>query len=187
MKPIVLAGFDDERTKLPVQVPVRGKAKPAIVKLPRFDYIEESVFDALMADLEKLDIEQQLIAVANDLAGVDPGTEVTWDVLIEEARTELEGLGVTVTRTMKQGESRDVISAPTEKVLEALQPYSTQQPLPLRKRSRSIALAMLKHVVTPEQFEWFDDLPSGALDELLTAWREASTMSLGESAASPQS
>jgi hypothetical protein len=187
MKAISLAGYDDERTKLPVQVPVRGRAKPVTIKLPRFDYIDEDTFDALMSDLEKLDIEQQLIAVANSLAEVDPGEEVEWEPLIEQARTELEGLGVVINRDMKKGESREMVSAPTEKVVEALKPYASQQPLSLRKRSRSIALTMLKHVVTPEQYAWFEDLPSGALDELLSAWRDASTLSLGESEASPQS
>jgi hypothetical protein len=43
---------------------------------------------------------------------------------------------------------------------------------------------MLKHVVTDEELSWFEALPSGALDEVLTTWRTASTVSLGESEAS---
>jgi hypothetical protein len=43
---------------------------------------------------------------------------------------------------------------------------------------------MLKHVVSDQELQWFTDLPSGALDELLTAWKSASTVSLGESEAS---
>ena len=184
MKPLSLAGFDDERTKLPVQVPVRGKAKPVTVMLPRFDYIPEDQFDALMSDLEQLDVEQQVIAAANDLAAAGVGESVEWEPLIEEARTQLEGLGVEVVRSMKQGQSRELLTAPSEKVLEQLAPFSAKTPLPLRKRSRSIALTMLKHVVTEEQFTWFEELPTGALDELLTGWRNASTLTLGESEAS---
>ena len=63
-------------------------------------------------------------------------------------------------------------------------PFAELKPLPLRKRSRSIALAMLKHVVSEQEYEWFAALPTGALDELLTTWRAQSTVSLGESEAS---
>lgn len=183
MKPVVLSGFDDERTKIPFTIPVKGR-KPVTVLIPRFDYIDEETFDAIMSDLERLDVEQQVIAVANDLRDVDPGTEVTWETLLDDAKRQLTDLGVVVRRTMKQGQSQDVVSAPDDQVREALAPLAVSKPLPLRKRSRSIALAMLKHVVSEEQYGWFDALPSGALDELLTAWRTQSTVSLGESEAS---
>ena len=185
MKPIVLASYDDERTKLSIQVPVKGR-KPATVKIPRFDYIDEDTFDALMSDLEELDVEQQIIGVANDLKDVEVGEQVTWELLLDDARKQLTDLGVKVEKSMKQGQMRDLVSAPTQAVLDALAPFSSQQPLPLRKRSRSIALTMLKHVVSEQEWEWFNDLPTGALDELLTEWRSASTLSLGEFAASPQ-
>lgn len=183
MKAVVLSGFDDERTKIPFTVPVKGR-KPATVHVPRFDYIPEDTFDAIMKDLEELDVEQQVIAVANDLAEVDPGTEVEWEPLIDEAKKQLTALGVKVLRTMKQGRSQELISAPDAKALEALEPFSSQAPLPLRKRSRSIALAMLRHVVNEQELAWFEALPTGALDELLTTWRNQSTVSLGESEAS---
>jgi hypothetical protein len=187
MKPIVLAGFDDARTKLPVQVPVRGVSKPKTVNLPRFDYIDEATFDLLMTDLEELDSEQQIIAIANDLAEVEPGEEVPSDTLLDKTKSKLEELGVTVRRGMKQGTSQEVCVAPTAKVLEALKPYSDLKTQPIRKRSRGIALTMLRHVVTPEEYALFEELPSGALDELLSAWRDASSISLGESEASPTS
>lgn len=183
MKPVVLPGFDDERTKVPFTVPVKGR-KPVTVKIPRFDYIPEDIFDALMADLEKLDVEQQVLAVANDLVDVEAGTEVTWEPLLDDSRRQLSELGVKVVRTMKQGQSQDLISAPDDTVIAALRPYASEKPLPLRKRSRSICLAMLKHVVTEEELSWFEALPSGALDEVLNTWRAASTVSLGESEAS---
>lgn len=183
MKPIVLAGFDDDKVKIPFTIPVKGR-KPATVHIPRFDYIDEDTFDAIMADLERLDVEQQVIAVANDLTAADPGTEVPWETLLEDAKKQLTELGVVVRRTMKQGASQDVVSAPDQSVKDALAPLAADKPLPLRKRSRSICLAMLKHVVSEQEWEWFAALPSGALDELLTAWREQSTVSLGESAAS---
>lgn len=183
MKPVVLSGFDDERTKIPFAIPVKGR-KPVTVMIPRFDYIPEDQFDAIMTDLEKMDVEQQVLAVANDLVEADMGEEINWEVLIDDAKKQLTDLGVVVKRTMKQGQSQDLVSAPDEKTLEALREVAVDKPLPLRKRSRSIALAMLKHVVTDEQYGWFEDLPSGALDELLTTWRNQSTVSLGESEAS---
>jgi hypothetical protein len=183
MKPVVLPGFDDERTLIPFTVPVKGR-KPATVKIPRFDYIPEDVFDAIMADLEKLDVEQQVIAAANDLSEVEPGTEITWEPLLDDAKRQLTDLGVKVVRTMKQGQSQDLVSAPDMKTVEQLAPFAAEKPLPLRKRSRSICLAMLKHVVSEHELEWFAALPTGALDELLTTWRSQSTISLGESAAS---
>lgn len=183
MKPIVLPGFDDERTQIPFTIPVKGR-KPVTVKIPRFDYIDEDTFDALMSDLEKLDVEQQIIAVANDLSEVEPGTEVNWEPLLDDAKKQLTDLGVKVFRTMSKGQSQDLVSAPDDKVVEALAPFACEKPLPLRKRSRSICLAMLKHVVSEQELEWFSALPTGALDELLTAWRSQSTVSLGESEAS---
>lgn len=183
MKPVVLSGFDDERTKIPFTIPVKGR-KPVTVSIPRFDYIPEDQFDAIMRDLEAQDVEQQIIAVANDLSAAEPGTEINWEVLLDDAKKKLTALGVIVRRTMKQGQSQDVVSAPDSKTLEALAPLAEDKPMPLRKRSRSIALAMLKHVVTDEEYAWFEDLPTGALDELLNTWRAQSTVTLGESAAS---
>lgn len=183
MKPVVLSGFNDPKTMIPFTIPVKGR-KPATVQVPRFDYIDEDTFDQIMDDLEKLDVEQQLIAVANDLAEVEPGVEVTWEPLLDEAKRVLTGMGVKIVRTMLKGQSQELISAPDEAVIAALEPFAAQTPMPLRKRSRSIALAMLKHVVTEQEWEWFNALPTGALDELLTTWRTQSTISLGESAAS---
>lgn len=183
MKPVSLPGFDDDRVMIPFTVPIKGR-KPATVKVPRFDYIDEETFDALMADLERLDVEQQVIAVANDLSEVEPGTEVTWEPLLDDAKKQLTDLGVKVVRTMKQGQSQELVSAPDEAVVKALEPFAAEKPMPLRKRSRSICLAMLKHVVSQQELEWFEALPTGALDELLTTWRNQSTVSLGESEAS---
>lgn len=183
MKPIVLAGFDDDKVKIPFTIPVKGR-KPATVHIPRFDYIDEDTFDAIMADLERLDVEQQVIAVANDLVSAEVGVEVAWEPLLDDAKKQLAELGVAVRRNMKQGTSQDMVSAPDQSVKDALSPLAVEKPLPLRKRSRSICLAMLKHVVSDQELEWFEALPSGALDELLTAWRTQSTVSLGESAAS---
>lgn len=186
MKPIVLSGFDDERTKIPFTVPVKGR-KPATVLVPRFDYIDEATFDAIMADLEVLDAQQQVIAAANELAGLQPGSELVYDPLIDAAKKQLTDCGVDVVRTVKQGRSQDVLCAPTEDVIAALAPFSSQTPMPLRKRSREIALTMLKYVVDEQELKWFADLPTGALDDLLTAWKTASTVSLGESEASSSS
>lgn len=185
MKPFVLSGFDDERTKIPFAIPVKGR-KPVTVTVPRFDYIDEDSFDRIMEDLEKLDAEQQVISAANELAELPIGEKLTWEPMIEAAKNTLTGLGVVVERTVVKGRSQEEISAPTEEVLEALKPYSEQKPEPIRKRSRSIALTMLKHVVSDEHYAMFETLPTGALDELLTTWKSQSTVSLGESEASSQ-
>ena len=183
MKAVVLPGFDDERTQIPFTIPVKGR-KPVTVRIPRFDYIDEPTFDAIMADLEVMDVEQQVLAVANDLVAVEPGVEVSWEPLLDDAKKQLTDLGVKVIRTMKQGSSLELVSAPDVKVLEVLAPIAVEKPLPLRKRSRAIALAMLKHVVSEQELAWFEALPTGALDELLTTWRTQSTVALGESEAS---
>lgn len=180
MKAVVLAGYDDEKTKIPFTIPVKGR-KPATILIPRFDYIDEDTFDAIMSDLERMDVEQQVIAVANDLVDADAGTEVPWEQLLDDAKTQLVALGVTVKR---KNQNQDVVCAPDDSVLAALKPLAVTKPLPLRKRSREIALAMLKHVVSEQELEWFTALPTGALDELLTTWRNQSTVSLGESVAS---
>lgn len=180
MKAVVLAGYDDEKTKIPFTIPVKGR-KPATILIPRFDYIDEDTFDAIMSDLERMDVEQQVIAVANDLVDADAGTEVPWEQLLDDAKTRLVALGVTVKR---KNQNQDSVCAPNDWVLAALQPLAATKPLPLRKRSREIALAMLKHVVSEQELEWFTALPTGALDELLTTWRNQSTVSLGESVAS---
>lgn len=186
MKPVVLAGFDDERTKIPFQIPVKGR-RPATVLIPRLDFIDEDTFDAMTGDLEASDAEQQVIAVANDLAAVPVGEVVSWEPLLDAARDQLVKLGVEIVRVAVNKQPQDDIKAPTEKVLAALEPFSSQKPLPLRKRSRDIALTMLKHVVSAEQLVWFEALPSGALDELLKQWRNQSAVTLGESEASSTS
>jgi hypothetical protein len=165
---------------------VKGR-RAANVLIPRFDYIDEDTFDALMADLEQFDADQQVIAVANDLASLPAGESSSWQPLIDSAKETLVGLGVTVTRAVVDKRPQDNIAAPTDEVLVALEPFSSQKPLADRKRSREIALLMLKHVVTTEQLVWFEALPSGALEELLTEWRKASNVSLGESEASSTS
>lgn len=181
--PVSLAGFDDERAQISFTVPIKGR-RPATVKIPRFDYIPEDVFDAMMADLESLDVVQQVHGVANDLTEAGEGADVQWELLLDGAKKQLTELGVTVTRAMSKGMSRDVVCAPDSAVLEALAPLAAEKPLTLRKRSREICLTMLKHVVAPHELEWFEALPSGALDDVLAAWKDQSTMTLGESDAS---
>jgi len=184
VNPVVLYGFDDERTKIRFDVPVKGRKGPAQVHVPRFDYIDEDTFDAIMAELEAMDVEQQLCAVANDVAAAGPGVEVTWEPLLEDARTQLTQAGAVISRRKTQ----DVITAPDQSVVDHLAgTWGAVKPLPFRKRSRQIALAMLRHVVTDDEYQWFEALPSGDLDKMLTAWKDASTITLGESGASSTS
>lgn len=174
MKPIVISAIEDNL--IPFSLP-GGKT----VSVPRLDFIDEDTFDALNEDLEALDVEQQLVAVANDIAAAKVGAKLQWDPLLQAAKDKLTGLGVEIERvTVADGARRDEVSAPTEDVVEALKPYSDQKPLPLRKRGREIALTMLKHVVDDDDFEAFESLRIGQLDRILSQWRKHSTVTLGE-------
>lgn len=183
MKAVALVGFDDDRTKIPFTIPVKG-GKPVTVSVPRFDYIDEDTFDEMTAELDRLDAEQLVINVAHDLADLPAGTESEWVPLNDTARKTLTDLGVEIKRVLLGKASQDNITAPTDEVLSALEPYSSQKVLPLRKRQRQIVLSMLKYVVTEEELALFGTLPAGALDDLLKSWREKSNVSLGESDAS---
>ena len=184
VKPISLAGFDDERTKFAVEVPALPPArKPVTVMLPRFDYMPEAEYDAMMAELESQDVEQEVIGVAADLIA-SGGSRVEWDRLAPEAKSQLQALGVNVSRATKAGRPIDVCE--TDDV-SRLAEFSDRKPATVRKRMRNVALTMLRHWVDASQMPMFEALPSGALDELMKGWRDASALSLGESAASPLS
>lgn len=62
-----------------------------------------------------------------------------------------------------------------------------KQELPLRKYSRQLALLMLKHFTSERDYAVVESLATGQLDQILTSWREHSTVSLGESGASADS
>lgn len=181
-KPIALFGYDDEHTKIEFTVPRRNR-KPATIAVPRFDYIPEDKFATIMAELNDLDIQQQITQVAGDLAGSPLGTECVTEPLLDGTRKRLTDLGVTVTRDMKQGISRDVVIASTQESLDAVAGLAlsdAERPMQLRRYSRMMALTMLKHVVSDEEITWLEELPAGALSKLLEEWKAGSSITLGE-------
>lgn len=175
MKPIVIADVDSEENVIPFTLP-GGRT----VKLPRLDYIDEDTYDALNADLEASDVEQQLVAVANDLAASPVGEKLPWQPLLSATKEKLAALGVEVVRVTEDGVRRDEVSAPSDDVVKRLKPYSDKQPQPIRKRGREIALTMLKHVVSDDEYKLFEQLRVGQLDRILAEWRKHSTVSQGE-------
>lgn len=69
----------------------------------------------------------------------------------------------------------------------SLEELDKQEDIPLRKRSRLVALTMLKPFVTDKDYAALEGLAAGQLDQILSAWREQSQVRLGESAASENS
>jgi len=59
VKPIEIVGVDDDRTRIPFTIPVKGR-KPLQISLPRFDYLDEDTFDALTVDLAELNTNTDL-------------------------------------------------------------------------------------------------------------------------------
>lgn len=57
MKPIQIIAVDDERTSVPFSIPVKGR-RPLVLRLPRFDFINEDDFDGLTESLAALDKEE---------------------------------------------------------------------------------------------------------------------------------
>lgn len=175
MKPIVIADVDSDENQIPFTLP-----GGVTVKVPRLDYIDEDTYDALNTDLEALDTQQQLIAVANDVAASPVGAKLPWEPLLPAAKEQLTKLGVEIVRVTENGVRRDEVSAPSEDVVKALKPYSDKRPQPFRKRGREIALTMLKHVVSEDEYAMFEKLRVGQLDQILTEWRKHSSATPGE-------
>lgn len=182
-----IPGVGDDRVQISIG-PIHVKDHDDVtLKVPRFDFLDPETHDALMADLEKLDVEAQVIAVANDLAETPVGTAVFWEPLLKPARKKLEEAGVVVKRIAPNGLNRDEITAATAAVLKKLKPYSDQEVLPLHKRSREVVLSMLKHVATPEEIELCSKMAIGQLNAIREEWQQKSSVSLGEFLASASS
>lgn len=182
-----IPGIGDERTLITVgPIAVPGGA-PLVLKLPRFDYLPPDTHDALFDDLINLDVDTELVAVANDLAETPVGTAVVWQPLSKQARRKLIDLGVTVTRIVEAKRREDELVAKSDEVLKNLEPYSDRSLEPLHKRVRRARLTALKHVVTAEQYAVCEKLTSGQLNEIWTQWETKSDISLGEFLASENS
>ncbi len=175
MKPIVITSAESDENKFPVTFP-GGQ----VVKILRLDFLDEDTFDAMEADLAALDVQQQLLGVANDIIAAPVGAKLQWQTLLDGTKEKLTALGVDVNRVVNDEGRYDEVSAPTAEVVEAVKQHSGSKPLPLRKRGREIALTMLKHVVGDEEYALFEDLRVGQLNDLLAEWRSNSRTTQGE-------
>jgi hypothetical protein len=181
-----IPGMDDERVRITITVPVKGR-KPLVLKIPRHDFLDTETQDAMSASVEALDVESELIAVAADLDETPVGEKSVWVPLMKGTRRRLEELGVKVVRVVIDGKKQDEVTAPTVEVLQNLRPYSDLPPVPLNKRVRNARLAMLKHVMSPAQFEALSTAADGQINQVFTQWQEESNISLGEFLASGSS
>jgi hypothetical protein len=118
LKPIRIITADDERIRIPFEIPIKGR-KPLQFTVPRLDYIDEEEFIALTKDIEALD----------------------------------------------EDESFDN----------------------MRKKTRAIALVMLKRFLTEQQMAILEKVAFGCLNQILETWQEKSAMNLGEFLASADS
>lgn len=175
MKPIIISDVDSDENLIPVEFP-GGK----VVKIIRLDYLDEETADAMQSDLEALDVEQQLVAVANDIASAKVGERLKWQPLLDDTKAKLVAVGVEVSRVVDADGRYDEVRAPSAAVLDALMPYSEQKTLSVRKRGREVALTMLKHVVAEDELPLFEALVLGQLNSLLGEWRKNSSATQGE-------
>lgn len=171
MKPIVITDAGHEENLVTFSLPGGD------VSIIRMDYIDEDTFDAMTAELEALDVEQQFVGVANDLANAKPGEKLAWQPLLDGTKARLIEMGAEVNRVVADGERRDEVSTVD---VDVFKPYRERKPLPMRKRGREIALVMLKHVVSYDDFQKIESLRVGQLDRILSEWRKHSTATLGE-------
>jgi len=182
-----IPGLGDERTIIKIG-PISVKdGDPITLRIPRFDYLDPDVHDALVDDLSALDVEAELISVANDLADTPIGTPVVWQPLSKQARKALLDAGVKVTRIVEAKRREDEFTVPSAKVLAKLQQWSEQPLPPLHKRVRAARLVALKHVLDPEEMAVCESLATGQLNEIWSQWEKKSNISLGELLASESS
>lgn len=182
-----IPSIDDPRIFIDIGPIPTKEGTPLNLRVPRFDFLEPDTHDALMSDVEALDVEAELIGAANDLAETPVGTPLLWQALQKETRKQLASVGVKIKRIFENNVRQDELTVPTAEVLSALEPWSSQDVVPLHKRMRFVRLAMLKHVVTPEQLEVCGTLASGQLNEIWDQWQTQSNIALGEFLASDSS
>lgn len=186
-KPSVIPGAGDDRVYIkigPLQIPGHGEVT---LRVPRFGSLDIDTFDAMFADLEELDVEAQLVAVANDLAENPIGEKLVWDPLLKQAKRKLAEAGVQVKRVNVAGRLQDEVVCPSEDVLERLSEWSEQPVLSLPKRSREVVLTMLKHVLPEDDIEIYAKCTVDQMNFIRSEWESKSQLTLGEFLASESS
>lgn len=172
MKPVAITSA--EKAYIPFNLP-----GGVTVNVLRLDYMDEETFDEMQAAVEELDVEQQFLGVAADIAESKPGTKLQWQPLMEATKKRLTDLGVEIERVVKDGARIDEVTADAE-VAELFAEYEGQKPKPLHKRARAIALTMLKFVLDEDELKHFDGLLVGQLNLILSEWRRNSRVTVGE-------
>ena len=46
---------DDPRVQITIPVPVKGRKQPLLLKVPRFDFIDEDTYDAIVTGIDAID------------------------------------------------------------------------------------------------------------------------------------
>lgn len=172
MKPVSISAAD--KSVVPFNLP-----NGVTVNVPRLDFLDEETFDAMQEALIELDVEQQFIAVAADIAESKPGTKLQWAPLLEGTKKRLQEMGVEVERVVTDGVRIDEVSADAE-VAELFEEYEGQKPKGLRKRARENAMTMLGFVLDADELKHFEGLRVGQYDQILAEWRRHSRVTVGE-------
>ncbi len=173
MKPVSISAAD--KNVIPFNLP-----DGVTVNIPRLDFLDEDTFAAMQEALIELDVEQQFIGVAADIAEAKPGTKLQWVPLLEGTKKRLLKMGVEVERAvLKDGARVDEVSADAE-VAELFEEYAGQKPKSLRKRARENAMTMLGFVLDEDELQHFESLKLGQLELVLAEWRRHSRVSVGE-------
>lgn len=178
---------DDDRVKVTIGPILLPDGEKLTLKLRRIDFLPDEVQDQIQKDCEAQDVDASLIQVANDLVETPVGTPVYWMPVLKAARAQLIELGVKWERVAPNGMNRDKFTAPSKKVVEALQPWADKPQLSLPRREKSVALAMLQNVLTAEELAKVSTLTNGQVKAITEEWQKQSAMSLGEFMASENS
>lgn len=182
-----IPSIDDDRVKITIGPITLKSGESFTLKVPRLDFLDPDEHESMIEELNALDVESQIIAVANDLAESPIKTESVWEPVLKPARLKLIELGVKWERISVEGRNRDKFTVPSQKVLDALEPYSSQEVQSLPKRNRAVALTVLKHILTPAELEKCSQLAIGQLNAIRDEWQKQSNITLGEFLASESS
>lgn len=182
-----IPSIDDDRVKVTIGPITLTDGEDLTLRIRRIDFLPDEVQDQIQKDCEAQDVEASLISVANDLVETPVGTPVFWIPVIKAARQMLVELGVKWERVAPNGMNRDKFTAPTKKVVDALQEWADKPQLSLARREKSVALVMLKHVLTEDELAKVSTLTNGQVKAIAEEWQKQSALSLGEFMASENS
>ncbi len=174
-KPIVIPAVEDEGSYVLFTLPDGSE-----LRVLRMDVLDEDAADDLHDSIEALNSEFEFGSVAADVAAMKPDDELFWVPLRDNTKAKLMELGVCIERVLRENQRVDKITVPDEDVVAEFEPYLDFKPKPPRKRGRELALVMLKHVVTEDEYSKLENLRLFQLEHIASEWRKHSKVSLGE-------